>query len=121
MLEIYEELLASPVIKVECQAFDYELHFYLENGKHYKFFHDPVSDESALITDITGNLDDLRGQLIIAELVDNYDEMDSYGDIFEWTFYKFATAKGYVTVRWEGHGTTWYSTSVELVEVIDNK
>lgn len=40
MTTIIEELLASPVTKVEHLRCDGdELHFYLENGKHYKFYH----------------------------------------------------------------------------------
>lgn len=37
---IFEELLASPVTKIErLRNGGDELHFHLENGKHYKFYH----------------------------------------------------------------------------------
>ena len=70
-------------------------------------YHSQDCCESVYIEDIEGDLQDLVGSpMLQAEEVSNTNE--------EWTFYKLATIKGYVTIRWCSYSTGPYSTSVDI-------
>lgn len=115
-VHIYDELVGQ-VIQRAKQINDDELHFYLQNGKHYMFYHEQDCCESVTIEDIVGNLDDLVGSpLTMAEETIRQSD-DECEDSYTYTYYKFATAKGYVTVRWYGTSNGYYSESVDFKEV----
>jgi hypothetical protein len=84
----------------------------------FTFLHYQDCCESVYIEDIVGELSDLEGEpLLMAEEVSGetpveFDAMNH--ECVEWTFYKFATRKGYVDVRWFGESNGYYSTSVNL-------
>jgi hypothetical protein len=88
----------------------------------FKFYHYQDCCESVYIESIVGELSDLVGEpLLMAQEVsgeipeakeDEYG--DGYGESRTWTFYKFATRKGYVDVRWLGESNGYYSESVDL-------
>ena len=95
----------------------YEMVF--ENAtERFVFFHAQDCCEHVDINDIVGDLEDLVGEpLLIAEEVSgetpvDFNEMDH--ESVTWTFYKFATRKGYVDVRWLGESNGYYSESVSL-------
>jgi len=82
----------------------------------YVFFHQQDCCESVRIEDIVGDLSDLEGEpLLVAEEVSGETPADFEAyESYTWTFYKFATRKGYVDVRWLGESNGYYSESVDL-------
>lgn len=90
----------------------YELIFENEEEK-IVFQHNQECCEDVYIEDICGELIDLENSPIIqAEESTNSDTNDLISST--WTFYKFATVKGYVTVRWIGSSNGYYSESVDM-------
>ena len=65
------------------------------------------------VEDIVGQLADLVGKPIL--LAEESSEAGSETDSCTWTFYRFATEKGAVTVRFYGESNGYYSESVDFV------
>lgn len=100
-----------------------ELIFTLDNGQRCKLYHEQDCCESVWIEDVIGELSDLVGSpLLMAEEISNDEDtgpLPEYEDSYTWTFYKLATIKGYVTVRWYGSSNGYYSESVDFAVEVD--
>jgi len=101
------------------------IEFLTNDGEKYLLYHNQDCCEYVTIEDICGDLDDLIGTPItLAEEVTSNDnppdvkpETIEYQDSFTWTFYRLATAKGFVTIRWYGSSNGYYSESVDFVKM----
>jgi hypothetical protein len=97
-----------------------EIVFVTVDGERYRMFHDQDCCENVSLDDIVGDLQDLVGsEILLAEEVNG--EIPATFDEFEyescpWTFYKFATIKGYVDLRWFGTSNGYYSEGVSFVK-----
>ncbi len=90
-----------------------ELHFIAEDGTDIGFWHDQDCCERVVLEDICGDLDDLAG----AEIVEAEEVQEEYGgndELAMWTFYKFRTEKGSVTVKWDGQSNGYYGVEVSM-------
>lgn len=101
---------------------DRELILVTTENKIYKMLHFQDCCERVYIEDIIGELDDLLySPLTMAEEVTERSRViDDDGDddgSQTWTFYKFATNKGYVTIRWYGSSNGYYSESVSFIKI----
>lgn len=98
-----------------------EIIFTCSSGDRYLMYHAQDCCESVYLEDICGNISDLIGSIIVmAEEVinDNMDNpLEDADASFTWTFYKFATNKGYVTLRWFGTSNGYYSESVDFKKI----
>jgi len=92
-----------------------ELLIHLSDGTAYKFFHRQDCCENVEIEEIIGDLDDLvDSPFMMAEEISNSEGPKLEHSSYTWTFYKFATAKGYVTIRWLGESNGYYSEDVDF-------
>ena len=95
--------------------------FVVDDGSEYKMYHEQDCCESVKIEDINGDLDDLIGSPIlqartVTNREGNYRKSDE-DESFLWTFYKLATIKGYVVIRWYGTSNGYYSEEVNFEKI----
>ena len=131
------DLIGKTLIAVEKEGED-RLIFTCEDGKKYFMYHEQDCCEGVHIDDINGDLQDLVGSPItLAEEVSNEEFEKAFDSSFSvtneygsktdkdgnyepeshtWTFYKLATIKGYVDIRWFGSSNGYYSESVDFTE-----
>ena len=81
----------------------------------YVLYHDQDCCESVYVEDIIGDIEDLEGwPMLISKEDTNADDPGTCdnGESYTWTFYNFATFKGYVTIRFLGESNGYYSEDV---------
>lgn len=106
----FEDLLGKTLLSVESADHTSKLVFVTDDGWKLEQLHHQDCCESVYIESIDGDLNDLVGTpIMMAEEISQLDNDDENGN---WTFYKLATIKGYVTIRWYGTSNGYYSTAV---------
>lgn len=89
-----------------------------KEGNELRLYYRQDCCASCDIVQIDGDIEDLLDSpILMAEEVSNDCQdkppgQDWQSESFTWTFYKFATVKGYVTLRWYGSSNGYYSESV---------
>lgn len=94
--------------------------FESESGERWQMYYEPDCCARCSIEDVVGDLQDLVGSpIVMAESATNSDNPKTHDsgytdDSHTWTFYKLATAKGYVTIRWYGSSNGYYSETASF-------
>jgi hypothetical protein len=82
------------------------------DGRVFTLEHIQDCCEHVYIESIVGDLPDLvDSEILRANEETQYDPDTEYG---EWTFYKLATCKGYVDIRFYGSSNGYYGVGVDL-------
>ena len=110
------QMLGKIFVRVTGSVDSDEMLFETADGERFMFAHSQDCCETVRINDIVGDLQDLVGTpLLVAEEVQGATEPDEeHYESYTYTFYKFATRKGYVDVRWLGESNGYYSEGVDL-------
>ena len=117
-------LLGKTLTNIQGSKGSDEIIFTTSDREIYKLFHEQDWCEHVSVEDICGNLEDLvDSPILLAEEVSNCEtpidtEINTeHYESYTWTFYKLATIKGYVTIRWYGESNGYYCESVEFCKV----
>lgn len=98
----------------------HEIAFTTDSDRRFVMRHERDCCESVEIESITGDLEDIVGSpILVAEESTNHESpKDAAAESFTWTFYKLATVKGWVDIRWYGESNGYYSESVDIEEIL---
>jgi hypothetical protein len=118
------ELLGKTLTKVEGKVGDTQIIFTLEDGTRYSMSHIQECCESVDIEDICGDLTDLVGSALLRAEESSTKERpegvhEPSDDEWLWTFYRFATIKGSVVIRWFGSSNGYYGVEVSIYKLYD--
>lgn len=110
---VFDSLLGKTITKIEGAVKESEeILFTTENGDIFRMYHEQDCCEDVRVEDVGGDIRDLIGSpILLAEEATNEGTTD-YDNTCTWTWYHFATVKGYVTIRWYGESNGYYSESV---------
>lgn len=114
-------LVGRVVVKINYNGYD-EIRFLMEDGAEYLMYHAQDCCETVRVEDMEGDLNDLIGSPMLIAEESSGDTPSDYQFEYEpesytWTFYKFSTIKGSVTLRWLGTSNGYYGERVSFVKL----
>ncbi|QBQ74614.1 hypothetical protein BcepSauron_234 [Burkholderia phage BcepSauron] len=137
LLVKFDSLLGETIVGVEDDPQRRYIIFTTMSGRMLKLYHMDSCCEDVYIESITGDLFDLLGTpLLLAnestsdenpkaqprpDYLDEEDDWDGTPEHFQWTFYRLATARGFVDIRFYGSSNGHYSVKVRLADITDNQ
>ncbi len=117
----FESLVGKTLSGIYGGEGDESMTFSTEDGEEFIMYYEHDCCASCSVEDICGDLNDLIGSPIVqaeeSTSGDNPPDADPetikyQDDSFTWTFYRLATIKGSVVIRWYGSSNGYYSESV---------
>ena len=113
-----DELIGKILTKININDEEDEIVFCCDDNSSYRMYHNQDCCESVTIEDICGDINNLIGYpIVMAEESTNSCTNEDYDESCTWTFYKFSTINGYVTIRWYGESNGYYSESVDFEKI----
>lgn len=113
----FSELKGKTLTEVSVSTDQTKVLFMCDDGVHYSMYHPQSCCEDVYLDDINGDLSDLLDTpILVADVATNEDDGPNPGgnESWTWTFYRLATAKGWVVLRWYGSSNGCYSEQADF-------
>ena len=113
------ELVGKTIVKLE-QVDDWrELRFFCSDGTIYALHHIQECCENVYLEDVNGELSWLLDTpILMADEAQGETGMEEeLWTEYRWTFYRFATRKGYVDLRFLGFSNGYYSEKMDFIRI----
>lgn len=127
MVDPLSHLIGLTLKEVTVNKQDDVITYTSECGQQFRMLHHNDCCETVYIEDVEGDINDLIGSpILVAETVQDAMQQamnliiplpEKNGQCEQWTFYRLATAKGWVVIRWYGDSNGYYSTDVSFERV----
>lgn len=113
------ELVGKKVCEMKGQIKDQDFLIKTECGYTFNFYHNQDCCESVYLENIIGDINDILGhEIILAQEEINNDEIQDSDvfnqDSFTWTYYRLASEKGLVVLRFYGTSNGYYSEGITI-------
>ena len=117
--ETLNRMVGETIVSVSGNRHDEEFVVRTTSGLVFTFYHSQDCCEDVYLEEIIGDIDDLIGHTVVmAEETCSNDEVVGsscyQGESFTWTYYRMATERGLVVLRFFGSSNGYYSESVSV-------
>jgi hypothetical protein len=123
-INILTDILGKTIKEISgAQKYSDIIVFLFADGARADFYHQQDCCEKVQVEEISGDIEDLIGSpLLVAEEITDIDNAEPIeeAESYTWTFYKFSTIKGSVTIRWLGRSNGYYSERVIFEYNVNN-
>lgn len=114
---LFEEMVGRTITSISgLHVGSEEVIFKCSDGTRWRMYHDCHCSNNVEIAELHGEIDHLIGSPIVFayESTNEDDQPSEDSTSWTWTFYRIATDKGTVVLRWLGESDGYCSESVEL-------
>lgn len=111
----FRELVGKTITSIDGAEEDSEVVKITTTDGSFRMFHYQDCCEGVTLAEVHGDIDDLIGEPVVYAVEScNPDDPEPGGESSTWTFYRLATSKGLVVLRWLGESNGYYSESVDF-------
>lgn len=113
-------LVGKTLTSIDCEEGSDSVLFTTDSGDRFQLLHHQDCCENVYLEDVEGDVSDLIGSpILVAEEASNigFPDDPEFAESFTWTFYRIATARGWVVLRWLGTSNGYYSERVDFEQL----